>query len=67
MANEETIRNAYGQPIAIYEYSPNGDMKVIDWHTRKILGYYYKSRNVTTDFYGRVLYYGNVLGKLIKD
>ncbi len=30
-----------------------------------IIGYYRKSRDVTTDFYGRVLYRGNAVGLLI--
>ena len=65
MARTETIRDFSGRFIAIYEYHDNGDITVRDWSSRFILGYYRKSRDVTTDFYGRVLYKGNAVGMLI--
>lgn len=65
MAREETIKDFAGRFIAIYEYHDNGDITVRDWQSRMILGYYRASRDVTTDFYGRVLYKGNAVGMLI--
>ena len=65
MARTETIRDFAGRFIAIYEYHDNGDITVRDWQSRMILGYYRKSRDVTTDFSGRVLYRGNAVGMLI--
>lgn len=65
MAKTETIKDFAGRFIAIYEYQDNGDITVRDWQSRMILGYYRKSRDVTTDFSGRVLYRGNAVGMLI--
>ena len=65
MAKSETIKDFSGRFIAIYDYHDNGDITVRDWQSRMILGYYRKSRNVTTDFSGRVLYQGNAVGMLI--
>ena len=65
MAKTETIKDFAGRFIAIYEYHDNGDITVRDWQSRMILGYYRKSRDVTTDFSGRVLYRGNAVGMLI--
>lgn len=66
MAREEKIRNFAGQWIAIYEHLDNGDICVRDWQSRMILGYYRKSRDVTTDFHGRIIARGNAVGMLIK-
>ena len=65
MARTETIKDFAGRYIAIFTYEDNGDIKVQDWSSRMILGYYRKSRDVTTDFHGRVLYRGNAVGMLI--
>ena len=65
MARTETIRDFSGRFIAIYEYQDNGDITVRDWQSRMILGYYRKSRDVTTDFYGRIIARGNAVGMLI--
>jgi hypothetical protein len=65
MARKETIKDFSGRFIATYEYADNGDITVRDWNTHMILGYYRKSRDVTTDFGGRVLYRGNAVGMLI--
>lgn len=61
---EETIKDWTGKIIAYIETKPNGD-KVVRAFSRRILGYYYKSRNVTTDFYGKILAYGDATGMLI--
>ena len=65
MARTETIKDFAGRFIAIYEYQDNGDITVRDWQSRMILGYYRKSRDVTTDFYGRIIARGNAVGMLI--
>ena len=65
MARTETIRDFSGRFIAIYEYHDNGDITVRDWQSRMILGFYRKSRDVTTDFYGRIIARGNAIGMLI--
>jgi hypothetical protein len=65
MARTETIKDAAYRNIAIITYEDNGDIKVQDWQSRMILGYYRKKYDHTTDFYGRVLYKGNAVGMLI--
>ncbi|MBR6794807.1 MAG: hypothetical protein IKM52_01705 [Clostridia bacterium] len=65
MARTETIKDSAYRPIAILTYEEGGDIKVQDWQSRMILGYYRKGRDVTTDFYSRVLYKGNAVGMLI--
>lgn len=65
MARTETIKDSAYRPIAILTYEDNGDIKVQDWQSRMIIGYYRKNRDVTTDFSGRVLYRGNAVGLLI--
>jgi len=64
MARTETIKDASFRNIAILTYEDNGDIKVQDWQSRMVLGYYRKSRDVTTDFYGRILYRGNAVSML---
>ena len=65
MAKTETIRDFSGRFISIITYEDNGDIKVQDWQSRMIVGYYRKSRDVTTDFSGRILARGNAVGMLI--
>ncbi|MBQ8387582.1 MAG: hypothetical protein IJX46_01480 [Clostridia bacterium] len=65
MARTETIKDAAYRPISILTYEDNGDIKVQDWQSRFIVGYYRKSRDVTTDFYGRIIARGNAVGMLI--
>ena len=66
MARTEYVKNYSGQILAIYEIEANGDIAVRDFSSRQILGYYRAARNVTTDFYGRVLFFGNMVGALVK-
>ena len=66
MSRVEYVKNYAGQILAIYEFQDNGDIAVRDFSSRFILGYYRASRDVTTDFYGRVLYKGNMIGMLVK-
>ena len=65
MARTETIRDFAGRFIAILTYEDNGDIKVQDWQSRMVVGYYRKSRDVTTDFYGKIIARGNAVGMLI--
>ena len=65
MARTETIKDSAYRPIAILTYEDNGDIKVQDWQSRMIVGYSRKSRDVTTDFHGRIIARGNVVGMLI--
>ena len=66
MANEEYIRDFNTrQIIGIIKTESNGDKVAIDFATRKILGFYRASRNVTTDFIGRVLTKGDTVVSLL--
>ena len=55
---KETIIDFSGRIIGYIDTKPNGDKVVTSW-TGKILGTYYKNRDVTCDFYGRILYRGD--------
>ena len=65
MEREEIIRDFYGKIIGKCQYQSNGDIVVRDFYNR-ILGYYIASRDVTTDFYRRVVAKGNAVGMLLK-
>jgi hypothetical protein len=66
MANEEYIRDFTSKKIlGIIKTEPNGDQIAIDFPSRKILGFYRASRDVTTDFIGRMLTKGNTVVSLI--
>ena len=65
MARTETIKDASYRNISIITYQDNGDIMVQDWSSRRIVGYYRKNRDVTTDFYGRIIARGNAVGMLI--
>ena len=63
---EEYIRDLNSRfIIGIIRTLPNGDIEARDFSSRRILGYYRKARNVTTDFYGRMLTQGNAVVGLI--
>lgn len=61
----EIIRDFTGKIIGKYEFKDNGDIIVRDFYNR-ILGYYIASRNVTTDFYKKVIAKGNAVGMLLR-
>ena len=61
---EETIRTFSGMIIGKIKTLPNGDKEVRDFPGR-ILGYYRKTRDVTTDFCGKVLYRGDMSAALL--
>lgn len=58
------ITNAYGKIMGTVETQNNGDKTVRDFYG-KILGYYRKSRDVTTDFYGKIIARGDAAVGLI--
>lgn len=60
-----TIRDSYGRIIGHIEQMPNGDKKVTDFYGR-ILGWYKKSINATTDFYGWIVAKGDACGMLLR-
>lgn len=62
---EEYIKNFDQTIIGILETDTNGDQRVRSWPGRQIIGYYYSSRNVTTDFFGRILSQGNTVTSLL--
>ena len=61
---EHLIKDFYGKIIAKIEVKPNGDKVIRDFNGR-ILGKYDSIRNVTTDFYGRIIGSGDCSGMLI--
>lgn len=63
--NEITIRNYHGQIIGYIKTLPNGDKEVRNFH-KQIVGYYRKSRNVTTDYFGHILYKGDMAAALLQ-
>jgi len=64
MDHEEVIRDFSGKPLAFLYTKSNGDQYITN-PSLQILGFYYKDRNATTDFYGRPVGTGNLLTTLI--
>lgn len=65
MANEEYIREFSGKILGIIKTEDNGDQVAIDFPSRKVLGYYRKKYDHTTDFYGRIVARGNSVVQFI--
>lgn len=61
---QETIRSFSGQTIGYITTLSNGDKEVKDFYGR-VLGYYRKSQDATVDFYGRILYRGDMSAALL--
>lgn len=61
---EEVVRDWTGWILGYIETKPNGDKVAKDFY-RRILGYYKKSIDSTTDFYGRVICKGDAARSLI--
>ena len=61
---EETIRTFAGQIIGYVKTLSNGDKEVRDFYHR-ILGYYRKSQDITTNFIGQILYRGDMSAALL--
>ena len=64
MANKVDIKDFYGRVIGTVIEESNGDKTIKDVYGRP-LGDYKKSRDVTTDFYGRVVASGDQLAMLL--
>lgn len=63
---EEYIRDFdTKQIIGIVRTLKNGDEEAREFSSRRILGYYKKNLNVTTDFYGRRIAVGNCVVSFI--
>ena len=60
----DNIDPATGRVIGTVVEENNGDKTIKDFYGRP-LGYYKKGRNVTTDFYGRVVASGDQLTMLL--
>lgn len=65
---EEFIREFPSQKvIGILRTLPNGDQEAREFSSRRILGFYRAAKDMTTDFYGRVIARGNCVTGLIYD
>lgn len=64
MAMRETIREFSGRVIGYLDYEANGDITVKEFSGR-VLGKYERSSDTTKDFYGRILYHGNMASALL--
>lgn len=64
MSVKTNIKDFYGRVIDTVVEENNGDKTIKDFYGRP-LGYYKKGRNVTTDFYGRVVASGDQLTMLL--
>lgn len=65
---EEYIRDFQSRLIiGILRTLRNGDIEAREFNSRKILGYYRRDRDVTTDFYGRMIAKGNCVVAFIYD
>jgi len=62
---KEAIKNFSGQIIGYIYLNPNGDQELKNY-SGKILGRYVKGRNVTQNYSGTILSYGNTLAMLLK-
>ena len=61
----EYIKDFSQKILGILETDTNGNQTVRSFPGRLILGYYKKDRDVTTDFYGRIISRGNTAIALI--
>ena len=62
--DEQPIRNFNGAIIGRIYTLHNGDKEIRDF-TGRCLGRYIKARNVTTDFYGKIIAHGEALSLLL--
>ena len=63
---EKTIKKFGGKIIGYISTDAEGNKTVMDYN-RRILGYYDARRDETTDFYRRVIAYGDISGVLFKN
>ena len=64
MSKRETIREFSGSIIGYLDHESNGDVYVRNF-LGKNLGHYEASTDTTKDFYGRILYRGNMAAALL--
>lgn len=64
MSGRETIRTFSGSIVGYLDYESNGDITVRSF-SGKILGRYEARDDVTRDFYGKILYRGNMAAALL--
>ena len=65
---EEYIRDFQTRRvIGILRTLKNGDVAAIEFSSRRVLGYYRKNVDTTTDFYGRMIAKGNCVVAFIYD
>jgi len=62
---EEYIKDFSGYILGYIVHEDNGDEKVVDFDTRKVLGYYKASENTTREFSGKIVGRGNRLSELL--
>lgn len=68
MRDEEYIRDFKSRKIiGILRTLRNGDIEAREFSSRRILGYYRKNIDMTTDFYGRMIAKGNCVVSFIYD
>ena len=62
---KQTIRDvSTGKIIGTLDFQPNGDIIVYDFFGKN-LGKYSKSMDATLDFFGRIVFKGNMAASLI--
>lgn len=64
--NKTPVKDFNGRILGWIVTESDGRQKAMDF-TGKLLGTYYPDRNTTNDFYGRVLYRGNMIASLISN
>jgi hypothetical protein len=65
---EEYIRDFQSRKIiGMLRTLRNGDIEAREFNSRRILGYYRKDVDTTTDFYGRMVAKGNCVAGFIYD
>lgn len=62
---EDYIKEFNGQIIGVIRTEPNGDKIAFEFPSRKILGFYKKNMDITTDLLGRPVSRGDTVVSLI--
>lgn len=65
MSERERLQDWTGKIIGFVDYESNGD-KTLRNFEMQILGKYISSRDITQDFYGRIVGKGDILMTLLK-
>jgi len=60
------IKTFSGRILGFIEYKPNGDQELKNY-SGMILGTFNATRNITQNYSGNILAYGNTLSMLLKD